>query len=225
MKPVNLLFMLLLCVAVCKAQEAVSDGESLRELKKFKPRFGVKLGYNVARLSGSAVHFSPESQGGFNASIFYSPLSKGLGYRTEIVFSRQGFSFDGDGKMQNVRQDYIYMPHLTTFTIARVVQLQAGGQIGYLLNAKKEATSETANEEQLTGFMNRIDYGALVGLEVYPYKGIIVGSRYNISMGSPYKQGAAASGSVTPIPLPLPVNPADFKGKSAVIQFFLGYRF
>jgi hypothetical protein len=44
-------------------------------------------------------------------------------------------------------------------------------------------------------------------------------------MGSPYKQGAAASGSVTPIPLPLPVNPADFKGKSAVIQFFLGYRF
>ena len=56
MKPVNLLFMLLLCVAVCKAQEAVSDGETLRELKKFKPRFGVKLGYNVARLSGSAVH-------------------------------------------------------------------------------------------------------------------------------------------------------------------------
>jgi hypothetical protein len=33
------------------------------------------------------------------------------------------------------------------------------------------------------------------------------------------------TGSPTPMPLPLPFNPADFKGKNAVVQFFLGYQF
>jgi hypothetical protein len=78
--------------------------------------------------------------------------------------------------------------------------------------------------------MNRIDYGAAVGIEVYPFKGLLVGGRYNISMGSLYKQYQnMATPSTTPVPMPvpfpLPVNPSDFKGKNAVIQFFVGYRF
>jgi hypothetical protein len=74
--------------------------------------------------------------------------------------------------------------------------------------------------------MKRFDYGATAGIEVYPYKGIIVGCRYNISMGSPYKEpGTTSPGSPMPIPFPFPVNPTDFKGKNAVIQFSIGYKF
>jgi hypothetical protein len=227
MKKICLLLVLLIGVRFLKANaQSISQEMINKEVKKMKPKYGLKVGYNIAKLSGSTPDFSPQSRNGFNVSAFYAPASKGLGYRTELVFSRQGFAFDGNGKTQSVRQDYIYMPHLTTFTIARVVQLQAGGQIGYLLSAANESSSKTTQGEQMMQFMNRIDYGAALGLEVYPFKGLIVGGRYNISLGNPYKNTSGSSSvGTTPMPFPLPVNPADFKGKNAVMQFFAGYRF
>jgi hypothetical protein len=207
--------------------QTLPEDVAAKEFKKVKPKFGLKLGYNVSKLSGSTPNFSPKVSNGFNVSAFYATPSRGLGYRTELIFSRQGFSFDGSGKMQRVSQDYIYMPHLTTFTIAKKVQLQAGGQIGYLLNAKKHSSASTTDENKIMDYMNRIDYGAAAGVEIYPYKGFIIGGRYNISLGTMYKQASEVS-----LPSPssligsfLPVNPADFKGKNAVMQFFIGYKF
>jgi hypothetical protein len=212
--------------------ETNTDDIMKKMAKEMKRKVGIKVGYNVAKILGSANNFSPKNQNGFMVSGFYAPASKGLGYRTELIFSRQGFSFDESGKMQNVSQDYIYMPHFTTFTIAKKVQLQAGGQVGYLLNAKKspetKTTSGSEQEQQITDFMNRVDYGAAVGVEVYPFKGLIIGGRYNVSMGNIYKK-YETMGSTTPtpmpVPYPLPVNPNDFKGRNAVVQFFIGYTF
>jgi len=205
--------------------QQISSETFNKKMKEMKPKFGLKAGYNIAFIYGKTPNFSPKAKNGFTVSGFYSPSSNGLGYRTEIIFSRQGFSFADNGKTENVTQDYIYMPHLTTFTIAKRVQLQAGGQISYLLNAKKESSSQSSNE-QIAQYMNRFDYGAAVGLEIYPFKDLIIGGRYNISMGNPYKNTSQTSnGGTAPMPFPLPVNPADFKGKNAVIQFFLGYRF
>jgi hypothetical protein len=124
--------------------------------------------------------------------------------------------------MQDVTQDYIYMPHLTTFTIAKKVQLQAGGQVGYLLNAKKSSSAQT-EEEKVTEYMNRFDYGFAGGIEIYPFKGLLIGGRYNVSLGNIYKTSAGST--TAPIPNPLPFNPEEVKGKNAVVQFFIGYRF
>jgi hypothetical protein len=193
-----------------------------KEMKSMKPKLGIKAGYNFAKVVGSTPEFSPKSNNGFMVAGFFAPQSKGVGYRTELIFSRQGFSFDESGKMQDVTQDYIYMPHLTTFTIAKKVQLQAGGQIGYLLNAKKSSSGES-QEEKVTEYMNRFDYGFAGGIEIYPFKGLLIGGRYNVSLGNLYKTPAASSTS--PIPSPLPFNPEEVKGKNAVVQFFIGYRF
>ena len=231
-----LLYLLLICLS---SQQLYAQPEppemAMKEMKKMTPKFGLKVGYNIASLYGSTPNFTPKSSNGFNASVFYSPATNGLGYRTELIFSRQGFSFDEGGKLQSVSQDYVYMPHLTTFTIASRVQFQAGGQVGYMLNTKKEgagasappAGGGSAEEEKIMDYLNRIDYGATLGFEIYPFKGFIVGGRYNISMGNMYKQVKSLS-----MPPPssvlgsfLPVNPADFKGKNAVIQFSVGYRF
>jgi hypothetical protein len=195
---------------------------SQKDLKEMRPKLGIKAGYNFAKVTGSTTDFSPKSNNGFMIAGFFAPQSKGMGYRTELIFSRQGFSFDESGKMQNVSQDYIYMPHLTTFTIARKVQLQAGGQIGYLLNAKK-SSSDAGSSEAVTEYMNRFDYGFAGGVEIYPFKGLLVGGRYNVSFGNLYKTSAYSTSS--PMPYPLPFNPEEVKGKNAVVQFFIGYRF
>jgi hypothetical protein len=218
---------LITCIALQSKAQTQQEGLpafSQKEMKAMKPKIGIKAGYNFAKVTGSTPNFSPKSNNGFMVAGFFAPQSKGMGYRTELIFSRQGFSFDESGKMQNVSQDYIYMPHLTTFTIAKKVQLQAGGQIGYLLNAKKTSTNESSSEA-VTEYMNRFDYGVAGGIEIYPFKGLLIGGRYNVSLGNIYKTSAYSNSSPTPMPYPLPFNPEEIKGKNAVVQFFVGYRF
>lgn len=214
----------LLFVISCTQIDAqqLQPGFSKKELNDMKPKIGIKAGYNFAKVNGTTANFSPKSNNGFMVAGFFAPKSKGLGYRTELVFSRQGFSFDESGKMQDVAQDYIYMPHLTTFTIASKVQLQAGGQIGYLLNAKKTSSGSNSSE-QVTDYMNRIDYGFAGGVEIYPFKGLLIGGRYNVGFSNIYKTSAYST--TLPGSYPLPFNPNDVKGKNAVVQFFAGYRF
>jgi hypothetical protein len=202
--------------------QSALPGISQKDLKEMKPKIGLKAGYNFSKVVGNTPNFSPKSNNGFMVAAFFAPASKGMGYRTELVFSRQGFSFDQSGKVQNVSQDYIYMPHLTTFTIAKKVQLQAGGQVGYLLNAKKSSSNE-GSSEAVTEYMNRFDYGFAGGIEVYPFKGLLVGGRYNVSLGNIYNTSSYST--TNPMPYPLPFNPEEVKGKNAVVQFFVGYRF
>ena len=145
------------------------------------------------------------------------PPSKGFGFRTEVIFSRQGYSFDDGGKNTDVKNDYIYLPQLTTYTIAKKVQLQAGAQIVYLLKAR---TSTGSQDTTITGLMNRFDYGFVGGVEVYPLAGLLVGGRYNLGLGKLYKQQYSS-----PTPYPLPFNPETTDFKNGLVQIFVGYRF
>lgn len=149
---------------------------------------------------------------------FFSPSNKGgFGYRSELVFSRQGFSYDNNGSRQDVQIDYIYLPQLATFSIGNFFQLQAGGQIGYLLKSSIQSEDATTEEQKITEFMNRLDAGATFGFEIYPLKRLIIGSRYNISFGKLYEQEMTS-------PSPFPFDPSKVKGRNAVLQFFAGIR-
>lgn len=193
------------------------------DASKYRTRYGLKAGYNVAWMTGTPAHFEPSNTNGFMVGAFLAPPTKGgIGYRTEIVFSRQGFSYDESGTKQNIKQDYIYLPQLTTFGIGKVVQLQLGGQIGYLLNAKSSKETGSSTEKKIMDYYNRFDYGFAGGLEIYPFKGLLIGARYNISFGNAFK---TPDPSTMPVPMPLPFDPTELKGKNSVVNFFLGYKF
>lgn len=198
-----------------------------KNASEYRPHFGLKAGYNIASLVGSTPNFKPQSKNGFMAAAFYSRDSRsGLGYRTELVFSRQGFAFDEAGKKEDVTSDYLYMPHFTTFGIAKIVQFHLGVQIGYLLRSSKTNNASKEKPSDITELYNRLDYGAAGGLEIYPVKGLILGGRYNLSFGNLYKNMKMAMPQ-TPVPVPihLPFNPSDIKDKNGVINFYIGYRF
>ncbi|WP_315820973.1 outer membrane beta-barrel protein [Paraflavitalea speifideaquila] len=181
---------------------------------------GLKAGLNFSTVTGTTTSFKPGNQSGFMVAGFYAPSFRGFGYRTELVFSQQGFSFTTDGKTENVKQQYIFLPQLTTFTIARVVQLQAGAQIGFLLNARS-TKKDAQGSNDVMSFYNRIEYGFAGGLEIYPFKGLLIGSRYNLSLGNVYKQ--------TAYPLIYHPNAISFQygpeRKECCNAVFLGYRF
>jgi len=192
-------------------------------MNQYKTKLGLKAGYNIAFISGvKNTNFDPNHKEGFMVAGFFGMGGgTGMGYRTELVFSRQGFSYDSMNNKINIKQDYIYLPQLTTFNIGKFFSLQAGGQIGFLLNAKKGEDSSGATQTDMMSYYNKIDYGVAGGFEIYPFKGLILGSRINYSLGPMYKRTPPADQP----PFPLPFNPNEVKGKNAVVNVFLGYRF
>ena len=184
-----------------------------------KSKIGIKAGYNFSSVVGSGSSFDPKQNNGYMVSAFFGSSNKnGFGYRSELVYSKQGYSFDDGGKNTDVMNDYLYMPHLVTYTIANVVQIQAGAQIGVLLNAKKTSGSK---DSSITDLMNRFDYGFAAGLEVYPFKGLIIGTRYNLGLGKMYKNYEQTPTT----PYPLPFDPSTTNLKNGILQLFIGYRF
>ena len=206
----------LLMASVALAQ--TTDVEKIQD--QYKQRFGLKAGYNWSYLTGSAAGFKPDNRSGFMVSGFYAPATRsGKGFRSEIVFSRQGYSFDNGGKNTEVLNDYLYLPQLVTFNIGRFFQLQAGAQIGVLLNSKLTGSKDST----ITGLMNRVDYGFAAGIELNPAGGLLIGGRYNLGLGKLYKKYETAS--TNPNPFPLPFNPETTNLKNGLVQFFVGYRF
>src|SRR5215211_7170878 len=207
----------LLAFLLACAQSTPSSEEMQKTAKEFKPKLGLKVGYNWSYITGSAAGFRQETNNGFMVGAFYAPSSKGLGYRTEIVFSRQGYSFDNGGQNTDVMNDYIYLPQLTTYTIGGKIQIQAGGQIGYLLKSRATTGSK---DSSITDVMNRFDYGFVGGVEIFPVGGLLIGARYNLGLGKLFKQDYTS-----PSPYPLPFDPGTTNFKNGLVQLFAGYRF
>lgn len=215
----KIIYLLIACTATFMAQAQTTDFQKMAD--SYRTRFGLKVGTNWSYLNGSKDGFTANNKTGFMVSAFYAPVSRtGRGFRSEVVFSRQGYTFDNGGQNTDVLNDYIYLPQLATFGIGKFFQLQAGAQIGFLLNSK---TSGGAKDSSTTGLMNRIDYGFAAGVELNPVKGFLIGGRYNLGLGKLYKQ--YEQGSTTPMPFPLPFDPEKTDLKNGMVQVFIGYRF
>jgi hypothetical protein len=186
---------------------------------------GIKAGYNWSYATADQLGVTLNSKSGYMVGAFMSRGKGIIGYRTEIIYARQGYNYDDGGKNTNVMNDYIWLPQLTTISIGKFFQLQFGAQLGLLVNAKKNSAGA---DSSITGIMNRIDYGFAGGIELNPVKGLIIGGRYNLGLGKMYKsyQPDSQSGVGQPhIPYPLPFNPETTNFKNGVIQIFVGYKF
>jgi hypothetical protein len=181
--------------------------------------FGVKAGINFANVT-SAASFNSTSKSGFMAGGFLSTGAKMIGYRTELIFSRQGYDYKAGLNTGTVNLDYIMLPQLTTITLGKKIQLQVGAHLAYLLNAKADTSSPTGLQQvdNIIKFYNRFDYGLGIGLEIFPAKGLLLGTRYNISFSSLYDNSSSNAYPFIPS-----VNRDAFKNN--LIQVFAGWRF
>ena len=151
---------------------------------------GLKAGLNFANVS-DASSFNSDSRSGFMAGVFLAPGSKGIiSSRTELIYSRQGYNFQSGTKSGKVDLQYILLPQLMGINITKFVQLQLGAQIAFLLNAKADTTTSSGSSNPYSGIMNynnKFDYGFAAGAEIHPVMGLLIGARYNISLGNLYK--------------------------------------
>jgi hypothetical protein len=181
-----------------------------------KAQIGLKAGPNFARVS-SASSINSNSRSGFHVGLFLAPASKSIiGSRTEILFSRQGYNYKTNSNTGNVDLDYIQMGQLMSINITKYFSLMFGAQTAYLISAQTDSSnSSTSSENNIMELYNRVDYGYAVGAEVHPFKGLIIGVRYNVSLAKVYKDLQSFQ---------RPSFTSD-DAKNNVVQISLGYRF
>jgi hypothetical protein len=186
-------------------------------------QIGIKAGVNFANVT-NASDINGSSNTGFLAGIFLAPPSKGvISSRTELLFSRQGYSYETNTNTGNVNLDYILLPQLMSINITKFFSIQAGAQMAFLINAKadsaKESNSSTNPYGSLMDYYNKFDFGFAGGIEVHPFKGLLIGARYNISLGNLYKDPSSYPPGTVPDFIPT----VDVKNN--VFQLFAGWIF
>lgn len=184
---------------------------------------GLKAGYNFAKVTG-ASSVNTANTNGFHLGAFYSPgKPKGIGYRTEIIYSKQGYDFAKGNTTGSVKLDYILLPQLTTLNITKFVQLQLGAQIAFLFNAQADsAVSNNASTpyNNVLDYYNKLDYGFAGGIEIRPFKGLLIGARLNISLANANRDQNTTLGLPAFIP-----NTSGANLKNNVLQIFAGWNF
>jgi hypothetical protein len=177
-------------------------------------KIGLKAGLNFADIT-SASSIKTSNLTGYMIGGYIAPKpKKSFGYRTEFILSRQGYNYKTNTNTGNVNLDYLLLPQLITLNFSKYVQIHAGGQIAFLLNANVDSTGSGSGS--LFDYFNRFDYGIAGGAEIYPIKGFFVGGRINVSLNSVNK---------TP---PLGGNWPNFiprlDAKNNVVQLYAGLR-
>ena len=181
-------------------------------------QIGIKAGLNFANVT-KADDINSSSRTGYHAGIFLAGSFKSIiGSRTELLYSRQGYDFSTNMNTGKVNLDYILLPQFIAINITPIVQLQAGGQVAYLLNAEVDSTSSTGNSsaDKIIDLVNRFDFGLGGGVEVHPVKMIVAGVRLNLSLGRLFKEPEPGE-QYSFIP--------DLDAKNNLFQIYAGMRF
>ncbi len=97
----------------------------------------------------------------------------------ELLYSSQGFKMDVLGGQIKTKLDYINIPVLADVTITEGLSLQAGPQIGFLINDKLEAEGGGLIAESNEFGAKSVDFGAVLGAQYKLENGLFFQARYN----------------------------------------------
>jgi hypothetical protein len=154
-------------------------------------QIGLKAGLNFANVT-KASSINNSSQTGFHAGILLAAGKGIVSSRTEVLFSKQGYNYASGSNSGTVNLNYIMLQQGMCINITRFFSLFGGAQTAYLINAKVDSSGQTNNPYspyggQFMSLYNRMDYGVGIGAEVHPVLGLLIGVKYNISLGKLYK--------------------------------------
>ncbi len=176
---------------------------------------GLKAGLNFANVT-SPAGINANSHSGYMIGGYISPKPKKLlGFRSEIMLSRQGYDYKTNNNTGKVNLDYLLLPQLITLHFTKKFEIHAGGQLAFLLNAKVDSSG---NSGSIFDYFSRFDYGIVGGLQVSPVSGFFIGARINVGLNNINKEQALGAGP------PPNFFPREFV-KNNVVQLYAGWRF
>lgn len=160
-----------------------------------------KVGVNIANIT-DADDADPRIGLAAGAEFEYG-LTDNIGLSAGVLYSMQGFKTTEEGVDCTWKLDYLNVPILANFYVAKGFAVKLGVQPGFKLSSKAKAKGSGASKEVDVDGIKSVDLSIPVGLS-YQYQNIVFDARYNWG--------------VTKI-----VDDAD--SKHSVFQITVGYKF
>ena len=209
-----------LCCLTLAQTVAAQASQNNESFKMQKQKIGLKVGTSYSFMPDLKSYSVTNNFGFFIGGYFAPPSTSRLGFRSEVIFSRQGYDYSTNQQTGNVMLSYLMLPQLATLKITRFLELQAGTQLALVLNAKVDSSaspSSVPSLEKATDYFNRANYGLAAGFEVFPSSGSFIGARYNLFFDM-WK--GSESGSY---PAYVPAHSGNLK--NGLVQVYVGFRF
>jgi len=174
-------------------------------------KFGVKAGLNIANLGGDME--DAKSLVGFHVGGFAEfKLSEKFAIQPELLYSAQGakgeYSEEGESIELTQNLGYLNIPVMAKFYVAEGFSLEAGPQIGFLLNAKEKGEYEGVSlEVDNKDEFKSIDFGVNFGAGYDFTENLSAGLRYNLGLSNVYEDSD------------------DYKVNNSVFSISVGYKF
>lgn len=183
-----------------QAAQAEQKKDSIKKLNKYK--FGVKGGINFSNLNYNGNDLDLSSKTGFTIGVMGEiPIAKQLALQPEILYSQQGAESEYFSEQINnisyegtIKLNYLNIPLMLKYFVADGLSLQAGPQIGFLLNSKNVYKDnffgyENSDELDLSDYTHTLDFGVNLGVGYQFQDKIYVDARYNMSLSDVFEDG------------------------------------
>ena len=143
---------------------------------------GIKGGlniYNINRDNGPKY----DNLLGFNLGLIgHVHLAKQLAFQPEIVYSAQGAKLTTAGVQTKIQLGYINVPLMLQYMFDNGFRLQAGPQVGFLVNAKSKTPNSTID---IKNNLKKVDFGLGAGIGyVNPATNFGIDARYNLGLSN-----------------------------------------
>jgi hypothetical protein len=116
------------------------------------------------------------------------------------------------------------MPQYMSINFTKYISVLIGAQMAFLVNAKADSSNNSGAGGNPYGkimdYYNKFDYGYGGGVEIHPFKGLLIGARVNISLGNLYKDILTTT---TPGTTPSFIPKVNVKNN--LFQIFAGWKF
>ncbi|MEO6547162.1 MAG: porin family protein [Ferruginibacter sp.] len=149
-----------------------------------KVAIGIKGGVNLTTIHiNNSTSYDPKV--GWNAGLLaHVHLVPHLALQPELVYSAQGAKFSNTSTTKtNINLGYINVPVLFQYMFDNGFRLEAGPQVGFLINAKTKTGSATAVD--VKDNFKSADVGLVGGVSyVHPPSGFGVDLRYNLGLSN-----------------------------------------
>jgi len=107
-------------------------------------------------------------------------FNKQFAFQPEIVFSNQGAKYLVENVNTNYILDYVNVPVMFQYMFDNGFRLQAGPQVGFLINARSKNNNNITN---IKGDFNPVDFGLSIGASyIFPPTGFGIDARYNLGL-------------------------------------------
>jgi hypothetical protein len=144
--------------------------------------FGIKGGLNVYTINNdNDANF--DSKAGFYLGLLsHIHLAKQWAIQPELVYSLQGATINAGNLETKINLGYINIPVLFQYMFDNGFRLQAGPQLGFLVNAKSKTGSLSTD---IKYNLKTADFGLAVGAGyVHTPSGFGVDARYNFGLSN-----------------------------------------